>query len=324
MTEAPLYTRDGDYIYFGSYPQTRITDDAIISPLSKLLGSVPSAGDDQGWTSYKYYIENSNATDYMWYKDVAAEDGKLYRAVYFTSFRPTGTNVPSAADRSMQDDNGYYTANVYWFRFEPVKWRVLAEAEGEYAMLLCDMIIDAQEYYSNSTAIETSHNGGTGYSNCYELSNIRKWLNGTFYNTAFSGLEQALIRTIMNDNSAESTTDATDTLAKATDYATDVTHDNVFLLSEREVTNTDYGFDAYDSVSESRQMKSSDYAKCQGANSFTGDYAGNNYWWLRSPDSTNGMYARVVTEDGKANRALYVNIAINGVVPALILKLSAE
>ena len=46
----------------------------------------------------------------------------------------------------MQDDSGYYTNTVYWFKFEPIKWKVLSESDGD-AFLCADMIPDSQDFH---------------------------------------------------------------------------------------------------------------------------------------------------------------------------------
>ena len=67
------------------------------------------------------------------------------------------------------------------------------------------------------------------------------------------------------------------------------TSDKVFLLSENEVYNTNtaysYGFTkSYSKYDEGRRCKSSTFAKAMGVYSDTSSsYAGNCWWWLRSP-----------------------------------------
>ena len=62
--------------------------------------------------------------------------------MYFTSYRPSATNLNSTATFSYVDDNGYQTNTLYFFKFEPIKWRVLKEENGE-TLILADTILDA-------------------------------------------------------------------------------------------------------------------------------------------------------------------------------------
>lgn len=317
-------------INFGSYPQSKVTDSALTTALTSAAGALPTASNSQSWTSYKYYIgtdsDNSgvNTTDYMWYQDVAY-DGNMYRGVYFTSYRPYRTDYSSNTNNSYQDDNGYMTSTVYWFAYEPLNWTVLEEKDGT-AFLLCNSVIDSQEYYHNTSS--RTINGATVYANNYAESNIRKWLNETFYETAFTSLQQSLINVTEVDNSAKSTNPygRSDYWNEGVnDYACENTNDKIFLLSEEEVTNNNYGFLSNYSTYDAAKFKYvSDYAQSQSC--LTSDkplYRGSGLWLRRSPDcysenSTNLIY---VDEIMYSNSNLIVNFTNYGVVPALKLAL---
>ncbi len=315
-----IYTRDGDYIYFGTYPQSEVTDEILTTALSAQAGSLPSASNPANWTSYGYYI-SSTVTDFMWYIDLTY-GGEQYRGVYFTSYRPCFTGYLSSTDYSYQDNNGYSVSTVYWFKYEPIKWRILSEEGGE-ALILCEMIIDSQEYYDNSST--RTINGSTVYANNYAYSNIRTFLNETFYNTAFTSLQKELILLTEVDNSARSTNpdnDSTYYNSGTNTYACENTSDYIFLLSVQEVTKSAYGFSTmvsdYDSV---RQKKTTDYAQCQGAYTCTdSSYEGNGWWWLRSPLYNHSNLARDVYYYGNANYDLSVDGTSRGIVPALKIK----
>ena len=321
-TKDGVYCRHGDYLYFGTYPQSEVTDSAIKSALNTAAGTLPTASNARAWTSYGYFISSSTSTDYMWYIDLTY-GGEQYRGVYFTQYRPYYTSNSSSADNSYQDNNGYNTTTVYWFKYEPIKWRILSEADG-VALIFAEMALDSQEYCHYTSTSQFSHNGGTGYPNNYALSNIRKWLNDAFYNTAFNDLQKQLILLTTVDNSARSTSDSGNNLTQASSYACANTEDYIFLLSEQEVTNSAYGFNSscgnYDAA---RRKQNTDYAKCQGAwTSTDSSYKSNGFWWLRSPSCYSGDYARVVYYPGDADYGYYVRLTYYGVVPALKISLS--
>ena len=257
-----LYTRvdandnadaSGNYIYFGTYPQTLVTDGETESNLTALAGELPEEGDESkdGWTSYGYYIKNS-VTNYMWYIDLEY-GGEKYRGVYFTRYRPYWIALGSNSDYSYQDENGYTTSTVYWFKYDPIKWKIIRDENGE-ALILCEMIIDGQEYYYQSgdgtkryrTAVENYNddyyagNGSTVsddvFDSNYQYSTIRKWLNETFYNVAFTDLQKALIQAHTVKNDTANMTDTGNNFRTLPAYACDDTQDKVFLLSEYEVT----------------------------------------------------------------------------------------
>jgi hypothetical protein len=229
----------GGTVQFGTYPQSKVTDTTLLSTLNSERGTLPTAANSQAWTSYGYYISGS-VSSYMWYIDIRDEtDG--YRGVYFTSYRPYFTHYISSTSHSSQDDNGYKTSNVYWFKYEPITWRVL-DVQSSSAFLMADLVLDSQDYhYSTSDRII---GGSTVYANNYKESHIRSWLNDNFYNTAFTAAEKARIQTTTVDNSAASTGDAPN------QYACANTSDKVFLLSYAEATSATYGL----STDASRQL----------------------------------------------------------------------
>ncbi|MBQ7653063.1 MAG: TIR domain-containing protein [Clostridia bacterium] len=310
----------GNYIYFGSYPQTKVTDSSLSSALSTKAGTLPTSSNSQKWTSYGYYI-NGSVSNYMWYIDVEYS-GEKHRGVYFTSYRPNNTTVSSSASNSNQDDNGYTTSTVYWFKYEPIKWRILDESNGE-ALVFSEMAIDSQNYYITSSGSTRTIDGKTVYENNYEYSTIRTWLNDTFYNTAFTSLQKALIIQTTVDNSARSTSDSSNNLSQATYYYCNDTKDYIFLLSEQEVTTSSYGFNSSSTAFDTaRQKKNTGYAECQGAwAGADSSYYDNGWWWLRSPLYNNSSRARSVGNGGYAGSS-DVLITCDGVVPALKIKLS--
>ena len=318
IDETGVVAKDGNYLLFGSYPQSEVTGEAITSALTAAAGSLPTESDGSDWTSYGYYI-NGSVSNYMWYIDLEYS-GEKYRGVYFTQYRPYYTTNSSSAGNSHQDNNGYNTSTVYWFKYEPIKWRILSESNGE-ALILCESIIDSQEYYKSAS--NRTINGQTVYANNYAESNIRAWLNDTFYRAAFTDLQKQLIVLTTVDNSARSTSDSGNNFTQATSYYCADTEDYIFLLSEQEVTNSDYGFNSsYIIADTARQKKNTDYAKSQGvATSTSSGYEGNGYWWLRSPDYRDSDLARLVSSGGGADNRDVVYITGGGVVPALKIKL---
>lgn len=241
----------GDIISFGSYPQSRVTDSSTVSALDKI---------SKNWVSYGYYSGDGTGGsmkqgDWMKYADITY-NGAKYRAVTFSQYRPWYTSYKSSSDCTYQDDNGYTPNNIYYFKYEPLEWRVLDPKTG---FVICKNIIDSQAYsnitynYENENWNDAEH---THYANDYATSSIRKWLNDDFYNTAFSASQKANILTTELDNRAYSTS--------YSKYDSETTYDKVFLLSWSEMQNTAYGFPANIGTSSARQAKGTDYAKCQG------------------------------------------------------------
>lgn len=214
----------GDIIEFGSYPQEKVEDNALITTLNSL---------PQLWKSYGYYSGTGSwngemtASDYMQYCDVTYAKQK-YRGVRFSAYRPYDTGYACSETYSQQDDNGYYINTVYWFKWEPLQWRVLDPSSG---LVMSNKIIDAQPFHNTAYTI-SGYSGSSYYSYTYQskdstiapsdynASSIRAWLNEDFFGSAFTKSQKMQIR---------STT--------ASGY-TSVVNDKLFLLDLRDVFNS--------------------------------------------------------------------------------------
>ena len=304
----------GDIAEFGSYPQSRVTNSSLVSSLNSV---------SKKWVSYGYYSGTGHYSgtedyggmvqgDWMKYADFTY-NGTKYRAVTFSQYRPWCTSYKHSSDCTYQDDNGYTPNNIYYFKYEPLKWRVLDPSTG---LVLCENIIDSQAY--NNTIYEygtdpygyTAHWNDaehTHYANDYATSSIRAWLNDDFYNTAFSSSQKASILTSELDNRAYSTS--------YSEYDSETTYDKVFLLSGSEMQNTAYGFPANWDSSYARQAKGTEYAKCQGLwVSLSNEYS---HQFLRSAGFIS-CYTLGVSSDGDLYSGGWdVNDADGGIRPAI-------
>lgn len=181
---------------------------------------------------------------------------------------------------------------------EAIEWTVL-DKDGMSLLLVSKQALDCQQYNTSYTDVT--------WENC----SLRKWMNGTFLNNAFSTEEQAQIQntTVSADNSPQYSTN----LGNATT-------DKVFLLSINEV-------EKYFNSDGERKCAPTAYAKAQGA------WTGHTYktqrgavtcwWWLRSPGYYQ-FYAAAVDCGGVVgvygNGVHYSNIAVR---PALWIDLNA-
>lgn len=291
----------GTVINFGSYPQSEVTDSATLKKLDK---------EPKQWESYEYYSGTGNEVDgnmepgdYMKYADFLYS-GSKYRAVKINQYRPCQTGGTSSY--TYQNDNGYYTGNTYYFKYEPLKWRVLDASTG---LVMSENIIDSQAYqnlvYYNGSQYYNSKDC-TKYASDWATSSLRAWLNNDFYNTAFSKHQQDRIQKLTRENKS-----------KHDSYDSNPTSDKITLLSYWDELNTSYGFSsdstAYDTA---RQRKGTDYAKCQGL--WVSD-GGTSWCWLRSPFYSSD--ASVVFYDGWAHSNGYGSVysTNGGVIPALNL-----
>ncbi len=294
----------GDIIGLGSYPQSEVTDETLKASLTSKAGSTDA------WTSYNYY-KNGVQSDFMKYTDIEL-GGEKYRGVYFTSYRPYYTG--GDGEVNYQEDNGYNTSTIYWFKYEPILWQILSyDATTDTAVVLSKSTIDAQEYYDNY--YERTIDGKTIYPNNYEYSNIRTWLNETFYNTAFTSTEKTAIVATTLDNSAFST--------DYSEYDSNSTTDNVWLLSYDEAMTAEYGFATNNNdYIGNRTAYTTDYVKSQGI--YVNVTNKCTSWRLRSAGYCNDDACNVYS-DGYVNNSYFdVDYTGGGVRPALTLHLKSE
>lgn len=306
----------GDTITFGSYPQSRVTNGLILNGIKK-------AESKYSWISYNYYSGSGIRTDgnmkpdesMMYYKDITYNNN-VYRAVKINHYRPYYTGIQGNADETFQDDNGYYTGNVYYFKYEPLTWRILDPSEG---FVLCTTALDSQAYNNYFTRKNDESFGDSSkshYASDWSNSSMRCWLNNDFCNTAFSAEERAQIGTTQNENNS---------LFSARYNSAD-TSDKIFLLSYNEVINGNYGFSTSASANDTaRQIKPTDYAQCQGCYKETKINSNGNAWWhLRSPQLS--AYAASVNYNGCADddEGYSVTCTSYGVVPAFKFNPKAE
>ena len=177
------------------------------------------------------------------------------------------------------------SSSYHYFKYEPIKWRVL-DVNGTDAFLLADRALDDHPYNKEWVSVT------------WEKSTMRSWLNGygssentqaidytgsNFINSAFTSSQRNAVKTTDVVNK--------DNINYGTEGGND-TKDKVFLLSESEVYDTteaeSYGFVKVKSTyDEGRRSKSSTYAKAMGSYSDRrSTYSGNCLWWLRSPGYT--------------------------------------
>lgn len=241
-----------DCIYFGTYPQTEVV--ANISQCGSNGRIWECSSDCIVDTELYDQLQNSGnwGTD-----DICLIGNCRYRRI-------------KKGDALFSDDYAYAykwadETTYHYFRFEPIKWRVL-NVNGEDALLLADIGIDTRKYNETYRAVT--------WKNC----TLRSWLNGyggsananeedytenNFLSTFSSSERNAIYTTNTNaeyiDNSNFGTEDGNNT------------NDKIFLLSSSEMYSGDldkmltYGFlKNYGEFADPRMAMTSTYAKAMG------------------------------------------------------------
>lgn len=267
-------TTTWSYLYFGSYPQSEVTDAATITAINSAIAAKR--------------ISRKSCTD-VW------ANGTKYRRVLFFND---------------SDENDYR-----YFKWEPIKWKVLDNNDNGTLFIAADCVLDCVSY------IET----GDISTFSWETSDIRYWLNDSFYQYAFSPEEQNAISAwhVVNNEKHPyyGTTSGKDTT------------DKIYLLSYKEATNANYGFCSNSASSLSRQIRPSAYAYANGAKKNTGESYelegcfGCSSWWLRSIGDDSNAFDDIspstssIEQDGTVSAAYTYHG--KGVVPALHINLSS-
>lgn len=300
--EEYTYCKKGDIIEFGNYPQTKVTDENLLAELDAI---------EKNWQSLNYYMGTDDSTkntmfpsDYTKYYDFEYNNEK-YRAIYFTMYRPS--DVHGSTFRAGQ--YGYDLNTVYYFKYEPIKWKVLDPDTG---FVVSDVLLDSQPftneyYYDSDTKKYYTDETLSVYANNYELSSIRKWLNDDFYNASFSSEQKSdIITSIVNNDNIEPS------------YSSAETEDNIFILSQKEFNKYDEELLGTDN---DYKVNATDYAMCQGLPKVTltntnGTYIGYS-WLLRTAANNNGRADTVksIYVDGQSEN-VYIYKTNLGIRPA--------
>ena len=209
----------------------------------------------------------------------------------------------------------------YYFKYEPIKWRVLSKNEDGTALILSEKILDGQDFYADDykwvNSVYYTKNGGRV--NRYSYSTIRTFLNEDFYKTAFKS--ESDIARIQNQSS--------------------ISKDKVFLLSQSDVTNVNYGFAESKNTNDPARVKvMTDYSRAMWVMevSTAEDSYGVGMWWLSSEYVVDKAVADTVrnilgsyNSESDADKVVCVNkngsceketaVFTEGVVPAMRIML---
>lgn len=275
-------------LYFGSYPTKEVVSE-------KFSAVQDYAVDNDVIINNELYQKLVSAE---WNDNTTILDNDMYCRM--KSNDAVRVSKDSSQHYNWDDDDSYH-----YFKYEPIKWRVL-ELNGNEAMLVADREMDCFPYNAESKNVQ--------WKDC----TLRRFLNTDFYNRAFTEDERRCIITSQNDNP--------DNIYYGTDCG-DTTEDKVFILSSDEVygsTAAVHGFYPGGGVDDpARRFRPTMYAKARGTwYSPVKGYEGNGFWFMR----TNGYSlssASYICDFGYIYNS-GTNVACNdsGVLPVIRLDLS--
>lgn len=292
-----------DCVWFGEYPQTEIVmdgskeEDALeqMNKIEDVDYKVVSAEEFAALQNADYDANGDTEIDGVKYHRLKGEDAT------YCYYSPDWALVWGYYDWN----NDYKT--YHYFRYEPIKWRVLDINEDE-ALLFSDSVLDNRHYNAEEEEV------------VWATSTMRSWLNGygasdnqsgvdysddNFLDSAFSSSEQMAIQEhllanpdIINDE---------DVIEGGPD-----TSDKIFLLTIDDMMEGKYGF-SDNSDDEARRGGYSTFAKAMGS---------IGIWSLRSPGSNSYPTVASVETGGQLDsNGEGVHYMGNGVRPALYLNI---
>lgn len=305
-----------DCVWFGNYPQAEVVPSA--TDYTCIKENVLSDGDIIA--NRRLYNKLKNASGWDANNEITI-DGERFRRI-------TVEDVTSPYHGGVGATNYCWpiVSEYHYFRYEPIKWRVL-NVNGDQAFLLADKALDDQQFYPEEAG-----------KMIWAESTLRSWLNGygpssnrwngdytnkNFIDSAFTAGEKAAILE----------THVVNNLGSLVDFESSVnTEDKIFLLSEEEARTekaASFGFtEPYQIKDEARWCKSSTYAKAMGTHYINTDstnkiYNGNCTWWLRTQGYMS-YTTEIVRYDGYSDMGgVGVEGNIWGVRPALNLDISS-
>ena len=273
-----------DYIYMGYFPQTVKTDDVTVSAL-------PDADGFYGGSDGERYVKSSSSKR-----------------------QPQGFKF---------NDGSPVKEETYYFKVEPIKWRILKEENGTIR-LMSDLILTYIRYGYQSVTVSTPLSKAGTYTTHpdvpsktvriynYQYSYIREWLNEEFYKVAFTANSQSLIQT--------------NAIANSTSFTSG---DRVFLLSKEEITDSKYGFSGETVPQVERQLLTSDYCRTSGIEA---SYDTNNGSWMLRTQGNSDTFIYGVDYAGKVDQINIINTKVDpntkldkdkiapwGIVPAVVI-----
>ena len=170
---------------------------------------------------------------------------------------------------------------------EAILWRVI-KVEGDKALLLSDRNLDVLPYHDINQAVT------------WEISAMRRWLNDSFFQSAFDDKERALVLSTYISNPANHVTGT---------YSGVDTSDYIFLLSTSEVETMDIGL-----------RKAANTAYVNGKGGY--NRQGYGTYWLRTAGSYEKNAAIVNPEGEIGYQGYYMRDKIYSVRPTFWLDIS--
>ena len=294
--ESENQIKECNYLYASALLDAKKYDEAYA--ILNELGDTDSINESMYNRAMEYIKADDKISAYLLlskivgYKD-SGDKAAEYKPIYEKYCLSTAKVGDKVLYGSYEQDND--TSNGK----EDIEWLILAKEDNKL-LLVSDKALDCQQYNESWHDVT------------WETCSLRKWMNNTFLNEAFSTEEQKMIQStnVLADENPEYDTDPGK-----------VTTDKVFLLSINEVKK-------YFASDEERMCVPTAYAIANGAtyaiangaytsDSYTESGTATCWWWLRSLGRRHGDAAYVRYFGGVSENGDYVYIDNYCVRPAI-------
>lgn len=267
----PVINTAASTVSYGLFPQNLLQDEDVINDLNKYGEELY---DNKGHYIYKH----------EYYKKLVA--------------------TPFGVHTKFCNGEPVVYGKTYWFKYEPVTWKIMTDYKNGSYLLATEKVLTKHQFMWSRS--ERKINGKTIYSNNYEYSEIRTWLNNDFYKELFI-LDDSRIAVTKVDNSLASV--YSPSAEKPNAYVCNNTSDKVFLNSFKECN------DLITAKGDCRCM-ATDYVRAEGLSISDDGYV---EYLLRSPSSADGASIHVVDVFNVITTSVYVD-SYQGVRPLITFK----
>ena len=284
-------TNVGESIFFGYYPKSHVRDLLLINALKSVKP------DENG-----YYVY----------------EGERYAR---RTLNQQYSGVVKFADGSVVA-NMHIDAEDYFYKAEPIEWVVKEVDENGKILLETKQIVDTgvvcksfylneedDDYYKKDNGVKTEY-----YANSWNTSDLRKRLNGEFYNMAFDEKQRKMLVLSTLSNS-----DGSGYYYDLIYGNNEDTEDYVFIASYSELFAED---EPMDNKNEARVKTATDIAIGSGLDLAETYETGVGKYLTRSVGKDT-VYMCGINTDGALINSTQIN-AIMGIVPRIYIEISQK
>ena len=288
---------------------------------------------------YIYYGEmpQSRVTNYNLMqalrRETTTQGAFTYDGNKYYCYRPN--NVPNLAE------NGYSSASAYYFKYEPIEWRILKEKDFNFdtltssdtVTLMATCILGGGKYCENGGMVQNAYQSVANSITAGEgMDNFENYFfdgNTMYHGGEATAMKYTGIRDTVLDlyNTYMSFTSTSPIQNRSFQYYTNITNgtgsynDPIWLMDFDEVLTASYGFNEDYRVNDAvRKAWCTDFAAAQGVYRSTSRGTENQgSWWLRGGSKRKTV--AYVKYTGYVHRYTASNYAVlSGIRPCMDVK----